>query len=39
MIAMLESGLSVEALMCLIEWRLRVQEKSAAVSNSSTNVM
>jgi hypothetical protein len=40
MIQMLESGLPVETLFCLIEWRLRVQEKipSAATSNRSALV-
>jgi hypothetical protein len=41
MIAFLDSGFTVETLLCLIEWRLRVQEKIAAVtaSNKSAFVM
>jgi hypothetical protein len=37
MIQMLESGLAVETLLCLIEWRLRVQEKIGAVANGATS--
>jgi hypothetical protein len=37
MIQMLESGVAVETLLCLIEWRLRVQEKIGAVANGATS--
>jgi hypothetical protein len=37
MIQMLESGLAVETLLCLIEWRLRLQEKIRAVANGAAS--
>jgi hypothetical protein len=39
MIQMLESGLAVETLLCLIEWRLRVQEKVRASGTTSAQIM
>jgi hypothetical protein len=37
MIQMLESGLAVDTLLCLIEWRLRLQEKIRAVTSGTTS--
>jgi hypothetical protein len=37
MIQMLESGLAVGTLLCLIEWRLRVQEKIQVIASGTTS--
>ena len=39
MIVMLRNGLSVETLICLIEWRLRFEEKLHAAAHPAARVM
>jgi hypothetical protein len=39
MIRILKSGLSVEILLALIEWRLRVQERITAVATGYTSAL